>query len=103
MVTNYPPNYAARLALVPMYQAAASNLGVYGMNPLAARVALKERAAAETNTTARIALVEAATDLIYLRESLSKIGVDLTAVGQALDVTVTTNAARTNITYRLRN
>ena len=103
VVTNYPPNYAARLALVPMYQAAASNLGVYGMNPLAARTALKERASAETNLVTRLSIGEAATDLFFLREAVAKLGIDPDAAAGSCDPNVTTNAAQTNVVFRLRS
>lgn len=103
VITNYPLNYAERLALVPMYQAAASNLGVYGMNPLAARAALKERASAETNLATRISIGEAATDLFFLREAVAKLGIDPDAAAGSCDPNVTTNAARTNIVFRLRS
>lgn len=103
VVTNYPPNYAARLALVPMYQAAASNLGVYGMNPLGARAALKERASAETNLATRISIGEAATDLFFLREAVAKLGIDPDAAAGSCYPNVTTNAAQTNVVFRLRS
>ena len=102
VVTNYPPNYSERLALVTAYLAMCSNLNVIGMEPMAARIALKQRAASETNMATRISIVEAATDLIFLRESIVKLGVDMNNVSSACDVSVTHAPASTNIVYRLR-
>ena len=103
VTTNLPTNYEARLAIVPAYLAACSNLGVYGMNPLEARAALKERAIAETNLATRISIGEAATDLFFLREAVAKLGIDPDAAAGSCDPIVTTNAAQTNIVFRLRS
>lgn len=103
VMTNLPSNYEARLAIVPTYLAACSNLGVYGMNPLEARAALKERASAETNLATRISIGEAATDLFFLREAVAKLGIDPDAAAGSCDPIVTTNAAQTNVVFRLRS
>lgn len=103
VMTNLPSNYEAGLAIVPAYLTACSNLGVYGMNPLEARAALKERASAETNLSTRISLVEAATDLFFLREAVAKLGIDPDAAAESCDPIVTTNAAQTNVVFRLRS
>lgn len=103
VTTNFPPNYAARMVVVPAYLTACSNLGVYGMAPLEARAALKERASAETNLATRISLGEAATDLFFLREAVVKLGIDPDAAAGSCDPIVTTNAAQTNVVFRLRS